>query len=397
MTNDTIPKHRPAAHSARHARELHILNAIATALNGAVDVREALARTLALIADLLGFRTGWVWLLDPDTRRFYSAAAQHLPPYLQEPVRMTGKHCTCMGAFLEGRLAAKNIDAIKCSRLRPAIQDEAIDQTQGMQYHASIPLSFGDTPLGIINVGGPEWRELTPEELALLSTIAQQVGLAIERARLADARAGQARAEERTRIARELHDTLAQDLTAIALHLEGALPHLERDPERARARLQQALALTRTGLDEARRAVLDLRTAPPGGRSLAEALAALGRSFTSDHGIRVHVRADVDAPIPPQAEAELFQIAKEALMNVLKHARAQEVAITLTADTAAIRLAIRDDGRGFDPQASRAGCHGLIGMRERALRCGGRLRVTSRPGKGTSLSIAIPRQERTQP
>ncbi len=391
-----IPPQQPsssAARAARHARELHILNAIATALNGAADVREALAHTLAAIADLLGFRTGWVWLLDPDSKQFYNAAAQHLPPYLQEPVRMTGKYCTCMSAFREGRLTAKNIDAIKCSRLRPAVQADAADQTQGMQYHASIPLYFGDTPLGIINVGGPEWRELTPEELDLLSTIAQQVGLAIERARLADARAGQARAEERTRIARELHDTLAQDLTAIALHLEGALPHLERDPERARARLQQALALTRTGLDEARRAVLDLRAAPPGGRSLAEALAALGRGFTSEHGIRVHVRAEVNAPIPPKIEAELFQIAKEALMNILKHAQAHEVTLRLVADDTTIRLAIRDDGRGFDPQASREGCHGLIGMRERALRSGGRLRVTSRPGKGTSLSVAIPRQE----
>ena len=105
----------------------------------------------------------------------------------------------------------------------------------------------------------------------------------------------------------------------------------------------------------------------------------------------------VNSCLHPQVEAELFQIAKEALMNILKHAQAQEVTITLIADTASIRLAIRDDGRGFDPQASRAGCHGLIGMRERALRCGGRLRVASRPGRGTGLSVAIPRQEQARP
>jgi two-component system NarL family sensor kinase len=369
----------------RRARELHILNAIAAALNGAADVQQALSRTLALIAELLGFPTGWVWLLDGDTGQFYGAAAQNLPPYLQEPVRMTGKHCTCMDIFLAGGLAPANIDAIRCSRLRPAVQSDATDQTRGMQYHASIPLYFGDTPLGIVNVGGPEWRELSPEELDLLATIAYQVGLAIERARIAGERAGLARAEERARIAREIHDTLAQDLTAIALHLE-------RDPARARERLQRALSLTRTGLEEARRAVLDLRTAPPGGKPLAEALAALGRSFTSESGIRVHVRAAVEAAIPLRVESELYQIVREALNNIRKHAGAREVTVKLTADAAAIRLSIRDDGRGFDPKEHREGCHGLIGMRERAQRCGGRLRVVSKLGTGTTISVSVPQR-----
>lgn len=393
MAGKGTGKRRLAGATDAHARELHILNAIAAALNGAADVGEALADTLALIADLLGFRTAWVWLLDADTKQFYHAAAHNLPPYLQEPVRMTGKHCTCMDYFLAGRLTPKNFDAIRCSRLRPAAQANALDQTQGIQHHASIPLAFGDTPLGIINVAGPEWRKLTGEELDLLSTVAHQVGLAIERARLAGERAGLTRAEERDRIAREIHDTLAQDLTAIALHLEGALPHLERDPDRARARLQQALALTRTGLEEARRAVLDLRTAPPGGRPLAEALAALGRGFTSESGILVGVRAQVGAAIPLRVESELYQIAREALHNVRKHAGAHAVAIKLVADATAIRLTIRDDGRGFDPKERRAGCHGLIGMRERAQRCGGRLRVTSRPGKGSTIGVTIPNED----
>ena len=77
----------------RQARELTILNAIAEALNSSIRVDEALARTLSLVASLLDLRTGWVWLLDPETGHFYSAAAQNLPPYLQEPVRMTGRKC----------------------------------------------------------------------------------------------------------------------------------------------------------------------------------------------------------------------------------------------------------------------------------------------------------------
>src|SRR5260221_6923937 len=98
-------------------RELRILNAIAEALNSAPDVPQALARSLALVTDLLGLQTGWVWLLDADTQQFYSAAAQNLPPYLQEPVRMTGASCWCIDHFRAGKLTPKNIDVMECSLL----------------------------------------------------------------------------------------------------------------------------------------------------------------------------------------------------------------------------------------------------------------------------------------
>lgn len=371
-------------------RELVILNAIAEALNSAPDVQQALQRTLTLVAELLGLKTGWVWLLDAETRQFYSAAAQHLPPYLREPVRMTGHHCWCIEAFLAGELAPKNIDVLECSRLRPAVRANAVELTQGLRYHASIPLYFRDTPLGIMNVTSPTWRELTREELRLLSTIAYQVGIAIERARLAEERARLARAEERARLAREIHDTLAQGLTAIALHLEGGLHLLERDPARARDRLQRALTMTRESLEEARRSVLNLRSAPLAGKPLPEALGALARTFTSETGVRVYVRVVGKATLPLRVEAELFRIAQEALANVRRHARATEVAITLRVDGPLVRLAIRDDGQGFDRRARHAGRYGLLGMRERATVLGGRLRVENRLGRGTTIRATVP-------
>src|SRR5262249_21235286 len=152
----------------------------------------------------------------------------------------------------------------------------------GLRYHASIPLYFQDKALGIMNVTGPEWRKLTVEELRLLSTIANQVGIAIERARLAEDATRLARAEERARIAREIHDTLAQGLTAIALNIEGAMHRMESRPDQARERLERALAMARENLEEARRSVLDLRAAPLSGKPLAEALSSLARAFTSD-------------------------------------------------------------------------------------------------------------------
>lgn len=161
-----------------------------------------------------------------------------------------------------------------------------------------------------MNVAGPSWRELTGDELRLLSIIVNQVGIAVERGRLAE-EARLARSEERTRIARELHNTLAQGLTAIALHVESALRHLDSNLQCAGERLERALAMARQSLEETRRSVLNLPIAPPAGRPLADALGALGRSFTAETGVRVyvHVTGTGSASLPLRVEAELYRIA----------------------------------------------------------------------------------------
>src|SRR5881275_3085807 len=143
------PSRDKAGTGSHRARDLRILNAIAEALNSAPDVQQALTRTLGLVAELLGLRTGWVWLLDPETRQFYLAAAQNLPPYLQEPVRMSGRWCLCTELFRQGKLTPTNVDMLECSRLGPAVQAHAPEATLGLRYHASIPLAFQDRGLGI--------------------------------------------------------------------------------------------------------------------------------------------------------------------------------------------------------------------------------------------------------
>ena len=382
----------------RHIVELRILNAIAEALNSSPDVQQALERTLGLVGTLLGLQTGWIWLTDAGTGQFYNAAAQNLPPYLQAPIRMTGRACWCLDEFRDGALTPKNIDVMECSRLRPAVLRQATDLTHGLAYHASIPLYFQDKPLGILNVTGPSWRRLTDEELHLLSTIAYQVGIAIERARLADESARLARAEERTRLAREIHDTLAQGLTAIALHLEGALTHLTTKPERARERLERALQTARESLEDARRSVLDLRGGPAAGQPLGAAIRALARSFTAETGVRVRVRVEQKRALPVRVESELFRIAQEALTNIHRHARATEAEVLLQDTPRGVRLSVHDNGTGFDPRTAGADRHGLVGMRERARLLGGALRITSRrePPSGTTVIASVPAGERQE-
>jgi two-component system NarL family sensor kinase len=318
-------------------RALHVLKEVAEALNSAPTEQRAAGEALSRVADLLGVETGWVWLRDPSSDRFYSAAVQHLPPYLQEPVRMTGRSCWCLELFRSGRLTARNIDVVECSRLAPAVQSRQVALTKGLRCHASVPLYAGERPLGVMNLATRGWRRLTRQELDLLTTIADQVGVAIERARFSEQSIEVARADERSRMAREIHDTLAQGLTAVALQIEAGLSHLESQHE-ARRPLSRALDVARLSLDEARRSVKALSPSPLANGSLAEALTALSRRFTADTGVRVRVDISDPGRLPPEIESELFRIASEALTNVGKHARAREASLRLEGSRNRLRL-----------------------------------------------------------
>jgi len=374
-------------------QNLQILNSIAEALNSAADVPQALQRTLALVAELLGLETGWVWLLDPETDAFFSAAALNLPPYLLEPLRMTGSACWCIENFRKGELTPRNIRIMSCSRLCTQVEEAECSRTGGLRYHATIPLTFQNKPLGIMNLTGPDWRRLTKDELRLLGTIGYQVGIALERARLGEAGIRLARAEERTRIARDIHDTLAQGLTAIALHIESALNHIEGNPTRARELLNRALMTTQESLEEARRSVLHLRASPLLNKPLAEALTAYGRAYTSETGVRVSVRVRGEVDLPAQRETELFRITQEALTNVRRHANATSVVVALRQNPETVRLVIHDDGLGCDTTQIFGTGHGIVGMIERARSVGGNCRLLSRPGRGVTVAVVIPLKE----
>jgi two-component system NarL family sensor kinase len=377
----------------RRNRELSILNGIAEALNGSVDLEEALHAALAQAAELLGLSTGWVWLLREDTEESYLAAAQNLPPALAlKPQRMEG-WCYCLETYRDGDLSgAANVNVVTCTRLKGLV-----DGTDGLRYHASIPLYAHGKKLGVLNVASTDWRELSGDDLRLLHTVGDLLSIAIERARLFDKSIQLGVVEERNRLAREIHDTLAQGLTAVALQLESADALLESggDGERVRQAVRRALALTQANLDEARRSVMDLRAAPLEGRTLARALAELAES-ESGQGETV-VRFEVTGggrPLSARIETGLYRIAQEALGNALRHAGAKKVKLSLVVTPAEIKLVVEDDGRGFDPEQVTAGRFGLVGLNERAKLLGGRLRLESFPGAGTRLEVVVPLVER---
>jgi two-component system NarL family sensor kinase len=373
---------------AQRNRELSILNTIAAALNGELDLRQALETTLRHVADLCGLRTGWVWLLDAHGEPGL-AASYNLPPALAcAPERMRGT-CYCLDSYRAGALGrAANVGIITCSRLK-----NLVDGTGGLRFHASVPLYAQGRPLGVLNVASPTWQQLTADELRLLYTVGDLLSIAVERARLFARGAELGALEERNRLAREIHDTLAQGLAAIALKLEAADAMLEADGSAAaRAAVSQALDLARRNLDEARRSVLDLRAAPLDGRGLAAALRALGDEVAASAGgvqVRVLVEGD-DALLPPRVTLGLYRVAQEAVANALNHAAASALELRLLVDAERVALIVSDDGRGFSPGQPSEGRFGLLGARERARLLGGELRLESAPGAGTRLSVEVP-------
>jgi two-component system, NarL family, sensor kinase len=376
----------------RRNRELSVLNGIARELNRSVDPGQALRFVLSQVAELLGLRTGWVWLMDEDSPEPYLAAAKDLPPALaDDPRRMDGSgYCYCLDTYKKGDLeGAANVNVLTCSRL-----SGLVDGTGGLRYHASIPLYAGEKKLGVMNVASPEWRGLSPEDLQLLYTIGDLLAIAVERARLFDRSARLGAVEERNRLAREIHDTLAQGLTATGLQLESAEAFLETGPdtERARASLSRALDLTRSNLEEARRSVLDLRAAPLEGRSLPEALEVLVDRWEAETGVAARFAAVNRArPFPPRVEVALYRVCQEALTNVAHHAGAVSASVRLVATPEAVRLVVEDDGCGFDPSRVEGDRQGLVGMRERVEMLGGTLDVHSTPGgAGTRVEAAVP-------
>ena len=391
----------------RRTRELAILNAIAGALNRSLDMGEALRETLALVGELLGLRAGWVWLLE-DNGASRLAASQALPPYLADPAhpeRMSGS-CHCLRTFVRGDLrGAANVNIVECSRLWEAYHEPGgAAEAEGLRYHASIPLYAGTKHLGVMNVASTDWRRLEPEELQFLYTIGNQVGLAVERARLSAegtrAAARLATAEERNRRAREIHDTLAQNLAGITLYLEAAEQAMPDHGERASEGVRRALELARAAMQEARRSVADLRAAPLRDRTLPEALGDLAGQAAREAGVALDYAPPAAFPrLPARVEAGIYRIAQEALTNITRHAQARRIALMLRREDETVVLAVCDDGVGFDPEqlsrhtgaaAGEEGHYGLVGMGERARLLGATLTLESAPGEGTRVEVRAP-------
>ena len=388
-----VTKAEPASNNEKLKQrnwELSVLNAIAESLNREVDLAQALKNTLAQVVELFNLKTGWIWLLHEESQEPYLATSLRLPPALEDNPRKMEGWCTCLTSYMEGNMdGAANVNVITCSRL-----SGLVDGTDGLRYHSSVPLYAPQgKKLGILNVVSGDWRELSGDDLRLLYTIGDLLSIAIERARLFNQSAEYGAAEERNRLAREIHDTLAQGLAAITLQLETAelLMEAEDISDETRQRVHKSLELAQDNLEAARLSVTDLRAAILEGRTLPQALNELidqrGDNSRAKLGLKV---SGANHPIPQRVEIGLYRIAQEALNNALLHAEAEHIDLELVITADETRMSIKDDGRGFDPANIPQDRFGLTGMNERAKLLGGMLNILTTPGRGTWLEVAVP-------
>ncbi|HIE16877.1 MAG TPA: HAMP domain-containing protein [Dehalococcoidia bacterium] len=272
----------------------------------------------------------------------------------------------------------------------------AVEALRDTRSELAVPVRIGNKVLGVLDIESTEVDAFGEADLFTAQTLADQLAVAIENARLYEETRQMAVMEERNRMAREIHDTLAQGFSGIILQLEAAEQALSSDVTAAERHLNQARNLARKSLAEARRSVWNLRPQALEQLPLFDALKQEVDRFTQSTSAQAQFKVQGDwRDLPSEVEAGLLRICQEALTNVGKHAKASEVEVNLTFNESTVELNIRDNGVGFSPRASKSskgkrGTFGLISMRERARGLGGTFEVQSKKGKGTLVRVVIP-------
>src|SRR6266850_4726147 len=266
---------------------------------------------------------------------------------------------------------------------------------RGRKKFLAIPMFVLGEVRGFIGIQHDERGAYRPEEIELAQALAHHVMLATHGAELGEQRRHAVVLEERTRMARDIHDTLAQGFTGVIIQLDTSVEALrDEEPEDAAKHISRARELARESLIEARRSVHALRPQALEKATFVDALRAIitnttaGTSLHSDFQLKGEPHE-----LQPAVEENLLHIGQEALSNALKHACATKFQAQLSFGSNAVRLELRDNGKGFVVGYANGGGIGLIGMSERAEQIGATLAVTSKPGTGTKIIAVSPYQQ----
>ena len=318
-----------------------------------------------------------------------------------------GLYTTLDGAYSRIEVGHCNIGIIAETRVphltNTALEDPSLDQDWVRQHSvvsfAGYPLVVDDRVVGVIAMFAR--FPMAPETLETIGSIAGVIAQGIERKRSLNELRKAIRANheavvgERTRIAREMHDGLLQNVTGIALQLRAVLPSVRSAPDEAATVLESILEMTERTTTEARLAVAGIRHFTEPG-DLVDALQATAERTLdgSSIGLAVKVRGGRRA-MPWKVCDAATSIVQHAITNVVRHAHAQRVQLALNFGVRRLCISVRDDGRGFVPDdATNAAAHfGLLGMHERAREIGAQLRLNSIPERGTTVSILVPYRE----
>ncbi|WP_223701007.1 GAF domain-containing sensor histidine kinase [Sutcliffiella deserti] len=364
-------------------QELRALKIIAESLNQANNLETMLDGVLSELLHVTGLQTGWIYLIDENNNS--TLVADHrLPEALirenKKPMCKGG--CWCLDQYKDGRLKrASNI--IACKRLEDAIKFQQGD-TDNITHHATVPLRAGEEKFGLLNVAAPNKTHFSDTELALLESVAFQIGTAIKRIKLAENEQQLLVIAERNRLARDLHDSVNQLLFSLMLTARGT-KELTEDAK-IKEMLSYMQELSQEALSEMRALIWQLR--PQGlENGLVSALLNYGKVLGME--IDYEVKGIVD--IPTHMEECLWRVGQEAFNNCKKHADTRKAFLRIKVENKQLIFEIEDLGTGFCvSQSASLPSLGLTSMKERTEAAGGVFKVSSKLGQGTKVQIEMP-------
>jgi PAS domain S-box-containing protein len=364
-------------------RDMLMLNRLGQELGATLDLPQVLGRILEAVNALVPAEDNAIWLWDEERSGWLVCRAALSSHPEQSPVNMRLR----AGEGIAGWVAEhRESVAIPCVTEDPRLSSAVYAQT-GYQARSilAVPLFVRDKVTGVLTIINRSVGEFDARDRTLVETLAAAAAIAVENARLHDQAMQAAVTAERSRLARDLHDAVSQTLFSASVISE-ALPRLwKRDPSRVEPGLEQLHQLTRGALAEMRALLVELRPATLVETDLGDLLHQLGEATMSRTHITISIGIEGKRVLPPEVQIALYRIAQEALNNVVKHARASQVTLSLLNRPAQVELRVKDDGRGFDPDRVTPGHLGLSIMRERAQSIGITLEIVSQPGQGAEI------------
>ncbi len=369
---------------ADRTRELSVLYDVTAVASSVLDLDELLSCTLERALTAMRCETGAIYLSKNGTAELRPASRQGISSDLVDELQ------TLFDILSPEQLASKNTPFVITNLNTHTEASEAIRQS-GWHSFTAVPIQgSGGRLLGMLSILSNASSYLSVEEMALLASIADHIGLAAENVHLRRQAEEAAVEGERRRLARELHDAVSQSLFSASVIAE-TLPLLwDRKPEMVRPNLINLHRLIRGALAEMRTLLLELRPASMAEAVLGDLLRQLVEGIVGRTQLEVALNMQGQGAIPIRVKKNLFRIAQETLNNVVKHSRAQNATINLTQTANQITLCISDDGQGFDTSRSEAGRLGLNIMRERAESINAVITINSQPGQGTEIITLWP-------
>jgi nitrate/nitrite-specific signal transduction histidine kinase len=369
---------------ADRTRELAILNSIISVASHSLDIEEILEDALNQTVEQMGFDAGAAFRLESDPPSTLLMAHRGFDPAIA--IEFASRYAITR----PGNTAEQSPQVMTFEARGPQDENQAAHAEES-DFHllVHVPLSTKGRILGLFLLGKREPSQLSPEELSLLSSIGQQIGVAVENAHLYEQAEQTAITAERNRLARELHDAVTQTLFSANL-VADVLPRIwRRNPEEGLQNLEELRQLTRGALAEMRTMLLEMRPESLERSDIKSLLTQLADAFIGRVRVPVSLAIQGDCELTHEVKIVFYRIAQEALNNIAKHSGARQVELHLECQAGQMKLSIKDDGLGFEPDSLPPGHMGIAIMRERASSIGASLTIESQVGRGTTVMLVF--------